>query len=97
MCHPEFAKVLVRNSGIGTNIDNLEESISFFPAQPCQLGNSTSCDQCFAKSDLIRDKNAALPMTVEVINALNRSLLEILKAAHDLRFNFIEPVRHISH
>ena len=36
-------------------------------------------------------------MTVEVINALHRSLLEILKAVHDLRFNFIEPVRHISH
>ena len=29
MSYPKFAKVLVRNSSIGTNIDNLEESIGY--------------------------------------------------------------------
>ena len=81
----KFLDILVGNVLVGTDVGHLKQVIMFLASQGGRFCYNASGHNCFAESDLVRDKYSALTAAKKRVNTLDRFKLEIFKRGQGCR------------
>ena len=93
----QLIKILPSNGTVGADVDHFYQLIARCLLHFCQFGDGSLGNQSLTQTNLIRNQHTHLPATVELIDTVYGSLLEVLQTGHDSAFDFIEFISNINH